>query len=128
MGEGLEDETLTRQAWMVHPATVAVMDTLAAAAARMGPEFVGGCVRDALLGREVVDIDIATVLAPPRSQRRWKRPEFAAVPTGEAHGTITALSQGRPFEITTLLRRDVATDGRRAVVAFTTDWRKTPAA
>jgi poly(A) polymerase len=116
-------ETLTRQAWMAHPATVAVMDALAAVAGEDGARFVGGCVRDALLGREVCDIDIATVLTPPQIKGALEAARIAAVPTGEAHGTITALNQGRPFEITTL-RRDVETDGRHAVVAFTTDWRE----
>ena len=116
-------ETLTRQAWMAHPATVAVMDALAAVAGEDGAKFVGGCVRDALLGREVADVDIATVLTPPQVKAALEAARIAAVPTGEAHGTITALSHGRPFEITTL-RRDVETDGRHAVVAFTTDWRE----
>jgi poly(A) polymerase len=116
-------ETLALQAWMEHPATVAVMDALAAAAGEDGVRFVGGCVRDALLGREVGDIDIATVLTPPQVKAALGAARIAAVPTGEAHGTITAVSQGRPFEITTL-RRDVETDGRHAVVAFTTDWRE----
>lgn len=113
--------TLARQAWMAHPATVAVMDALAAVAGVDGARFVGGCVRDALLGREVGDIDIATVLTPPQVKAALEAARIAALPTGEAHGTITALSQGRPFEITTL-RRDVETDGRHAVVEFTTDW------
>jgi poly(A) polymerase len=108
---------------MAHPATVAVMDALAAVAGEDGVRFVGGCVRDALLGREVGDIDIATVLTPPQVKEALAAARIASVPTGEAHGTITALSQGRPFEITTL-RRDVETDGRHAVVAFTTDWRE----
>jgi len=114
-------ETLGRQAWMAHPATVAVMGALTAAAGEDGARFVGGCVRDALLGREVSDIDIATVLTPPQVKAALEAARIAAVPTGEAHGTITAVSQGRPLEITTL-RRDVQTDGRHAVVAFTTDW------
>ncbi len=118
-----ENETLARQAWMAHPATVAVMGALTAVAGEDGARFVGGCVRDALLGREVGDVDIATVLTPPQVKAALEAARIAAVPTGEAHGTITALSQGRPFEITTL-RRDVETDGRHAVVAFTTDWRE----
>jgi poly(A) polymerase len=106
---------------MAHPATVAVMGALAIAAGPDGSRFVGGCVRNALLGREVADIDIATVLTPPEVKAALQAAGIAAIPTGEAHGTITAVSQGRPFEITTL-RRDVETDGRHAVVAFSTDW------
>ena len=112
---------LPRQPWMVHRATVAVMDALMAAAGAGGAMFVGGCVRDALIGREVVDIDIATVLTPPQVKAALAAAGINAVATGEAHGVITAVCRGRPFEIATL-RRDVETDGRRAVVAFTTDW------
>jgi poly(A) polymerase len=106
---------------MAHPATVAVMDALTAAAGADGARFVGGCVRNAILGLEVGDIDIATVLTPPKVKAALQAAGIAAVPTGETHGTITAVSHGRPFEITTL-RRDVETDGRHAVVAFTSDW------
>ncbi len=84
--------------------------------------FVGGAVRDGLLRQAVKDIDIATVHLPEEVVRRVKAAGLKAVPTGLAHGTITAVLAGRPVEITTL-RRDVATDGRRATVAFGTDWR-----
>ncbi len=83
--------------------------------------FVGGCVRNTLLGAPVDDLDIATVLEPPTVMERLERAKLKAVPTGLAHGTVTAVAQGKPFEITTL-RRDVATDGRHAVVSFSTDW------
>ncbi len=106
---------------MVEAATVAVMDALTAAAGAGGARFVGGCVRDAVLGREVGDIDIATVLTPPKVTAALKAARIAAIPTGEAYGVITAVCYGRPIEIATL-RRDVHTDGRHAVVAFTTDW------
>jgi poly(A) polymerase len=106
---------------MTHPATLAVMDALLAAARESGARFVGGCVRDAVLGREVGDIDIATVLTPPKVKQALAKAGLTAVPTGEDHGVITAVSQGRPFEIATL-RRDVSTDGRHAVVAFSEDW------
>jgi poly(A) polymerase len=87
-----------------------------------GPaRFVGGCVRDALLGKPVSDIDIATPLEPQAVIDALKAAGLKAVPTGIEHGTITAVAHGKPFEITTL-RRDVETDGRRAVVAFTRDW------
>ncbi len=82
---------------------------------------VGGAVRDALAGRPIADIDLATPDAPEVSQAALEHAGLRVIPTGIAHGTITAISDGRPFEITTL-RRDVATDGRHAEVAWTTDW------
>jgi len=85
--------------------------------------FVGGAVRDGLLGIAVKDIDIATVHPPKDVMIRVKAAGFKAVPTGLAHGTITAVIHHVPVEITTL-RRDVSTDGRRATVAFGTDWRE----
>jgi poly(A) polymerase len=84
--------------------------------------FVGGAVRDGLLGLAVKDVDIATVHRPEDVVERIKRAGFKAVPTGMAHGTVTAVVHHWPVEITTL-RRDVSTDGRRATVAFGTDWR-----
>jgi poly(A) polymerase len=114
-------ETLPIQPWMTHPATVAVMDALARAGGEEAARFVGGCVRNALLGSDVGDIDIATTLAPDAVTAALKSAGLKAVPTGIAHGTVTAVAMGRPFEITTL-RRDVETDGRHAVIAFTTDW------
>jgi poly(A) polymerase/tRNA nucleotidyltransferase (CCA-adding enzyme) len=83
---------------------------------------VGGCVRDALLGREVADIDIGTPEPPEAVITALARAGLKSVPTGLAHGTVTAVSGHRGFEVTTL-RRDVATDGRHAMVAFTADWR-----
>jgi poly(A) polymerase len=83
---------------------------------------VGGAVRDALAGRPVADIDLATPWAPDRVMAALKQAGLKAVPTGLAHGTVTAVADGRGFEVTTL-RRDVETDGRHAVVAFTEDWR-----
>jgi len=83
--------------------------------------FVGGCVRDAWLGRAVKDVDIATPLPPEAVIARLEAAKLGAVPTGLAHGTVTAVVNHRPFEITTL-RRDVETDGRHAVVQFTDDW------
>jgi poly(A) polymerase len=85
--------------------------------------FVGGAVRDALLGLPVADIDIATRLDPEDVLHRLRRAGVKTVPTGIAHGTITAVTAGGPVEVTTL-RRDVTTDGRHAVVAFTDDWRE----
>lgn len=84
---------------------------------------VGGAVRDALANRPVADIDLATPLPPSEVIRRLRQARLRVIPTGIAHGTVTALLRGRSFEITTL-RRDVATDGRHAEVAFTDDWRQ----
>jgi poly(A) polymerase/tRNA nucleotidyltransferase (CCA-adding enzyme) len=83
--------------------------------------IVGGAVRDALLGRPVADADLATVFRPAEVIARADAAGMKTAPTGIAHGTVTVISQGRPFEVTTL-RRDVETDGRRAVVDFTADW------
>jgi poly(A) polymerase len=114
-------ESLGVQPWMSDPATVAVM---AALEARGGPgcaRFVGGCVRNTLMGIAVGDIDIATWLSPDAVADTVTGAGLKAVPTGIEHGTVTAVSAGKPYEITTL-RRDVSTDGRRAVVAYTDDW------
>jgi poly(A) polymerase len=107
------------QPWMVDPATLRVLAALGAA--RTPVRFVGGCVRDALLGRVINDIDIATPDPPQRVLERLAAAGIKSVPTGLAHGTITAVVRPRHFEITTL-RRDVETFGRHARVAFTDDW------
>jgi poly(A) polymerase len=98
---------------------------LAALDVRAGTtRFVGGCVRDTLLGLEVSDVDLATRLDPGDVIERLLRARLKAIPTGLAHGTVTALiGGGARVEITTL-RRDVATDGRRALIAYTGDWRE----
>jgi poly(A) polymerase len=83
--------------------------------------FVGGCVRNYLLGEPAGDIDLATKLLPDEVMKRLKGAGIKVVPTGIEHGTVTAILNKKPFEVTTL-RRDVETDGRRAVVAFTEDW------
>lgn len=88
-----------------------------------GPRFVGGAVRDTLLGLPVSDVDIATALLPQTVIDRLEAGGIKAVSTGFDHGTITAVVDGKSYEITTL-RRDVSTDGRRATVAFATDWRE----
>lgn len=110
---------IAEQAWMKDAATLAVMAVLC----RDGGEarFVGGCVRDALLGRAIVDIDIATPLPPTEVMRRLAAAGIKALPIGLAHGTVTAVIAPRSFEITTL-RRDVESFGRHARVAFTADW------
>jgi poly(A) polymerase len=109
-----------KHAWMREPATRTVMAALNAGADDVA-RFVGGCVRNAIMGRPVDDIDIATSLRPEAVMARIEAAGLKAVPTGIDHGTITAIADGCPFEITTL-RRDVETHGRRAVVAFSQDW------
>jgi poly(A) polymerase len=100
---------------MTAPETVQVMAALGEA------RFVGGAVRNALLGVPVVDIDIAVPMPPQEALTRLKAKGIKTIETGLDHGTITAVSGTHAFEITSL-RRDVETDGRRATVAFTDDW------
>lgn len=92
----------------------------------LGPgtaRYVGGAVRDTLLGIDVKDIDLATTLRPQDVIARLDAAQIRSVPTGIDHGTVTALLPGGPVEITTL-RHDISTDGRRATVAFADDWRE----
>lgn len=111
--------TLPPQDWIRDPRTGAVLAALAAA--RLPARFVGGCVRNAILGRAVSDIDIATPAEPAAVIASLERAGLKAIPTGVEHGTVTAISGGKPYEITTL-RQDVETLGRHARVAFTDDW------
>jgi poly(A) polymerase len=97
----------------------AVFDALGPQEARL----VGGAVRDTLLGLSVTDIDLATGLSPYEVMRRCGAAGIRTVPTGIAHGTVTAVSMGEVLEITTL-RADVDTDGRHATVQFTDNWRE----
>lgn len=92
-------------------------------AALPNARVVGGAVRDALAGLSIADIDLATPEPPEDSIRALIGAGLKVVPTGLAHGTVTAISGGHPFEITTL-RRDVGTDGRHATVEWTGDWRE----
>jgi poly(A) polymerase len=85
--------------------------------------YVGGAVRDELLGLPVNDIDLATRIRPEEVVERLEKAGIKAVPTGIDHGTVTAVSDGQPVEVTSL-RRDVSTDGRRATVAYTDDWKE----
>ena len=112
---------LQGQDWLTASATRAVTAALVAAGGPDCARFVGGCVRNALIGAPIDDIDIATTLTPDAVVAALKAAGLRSVPTGIEHGTVTAISEHQPFEITTL-RRDVSTDGRRATVAFTTDW------
>ena len=99
----------------------ALLDALSQAG--IAARFVGGCVRDWVLERPISDIDIAVDKPPETVMRALEAAGIKVVPTGLKHGTVTAIIKSRPFEITTL-RRDVETDGRHAVVAFTDDWRE----
>ncbi len=114
---------LPSPSWLTAPATVAVLDALEAAGGADCARFVGGAVRNTLMNRPVDDIDIATTLTPDQVVAALKAAGLKSVPTGIEHGTVTAISSRQPFEITTL-RRDVSTDGRRATVAFTDDWKE----
>ncbi len=107
-------------AWRARTGFAALIEALG------GPgeaRLVGGAVRDGLLGLAVSDIDVATRLLPEAVIERLTAAGIKAVPTGIAHGTVTAVTEGGPVEVTTL-RRDVATDGRHATVAFSDDWRE----
>ncbi len=101
--------------WLNTPASIAVMQMLERA--RKQAYFVGGCVRNALLDQPVNDLDIATNAPPQEVLKIARDAGFKAIPTGLEHGTITVIHGNTAFEITTY-RRDVETDGRRAVVAF----------
>jgi poly(A) polymerase len=107
--------------WRRRRGTARILDALGADEGMT--RYVGGAVRDSLLGLRLSDIDLATRLKPDEVVARLEAARIKAVPTGIEHGTITAVSDGHPFEITTL-RRDVSTDGRRATVAFTDDWKE----
>jgi len=103
--------------WMQSGAVLALFNALP----ESGLRFVGGCVRNALWGELVGDIDLACQLEPQAVVKALTAADIRHVPTGIDHGTVTAVIDGTPYEITSL-RRDVETDGRRATVAYTTDW------
>lgn len=105
----------SKHPWMAAPETQRLLAALGQG------RFVGGAVRNALLGIAVADIDIAVPMPPEETVKRLEKAEIKFIPTGWEHGTVTAILGGRPFEVTSL-RRDVETDGRHAIVAFTDDW------
>ena len=111
--------TIKPRPWMRDVATRRVMRALTAPEGK--PRFVGGAVRDTLLGRPPREIDIATPLKPEAVLARLTAAGIRAIPTGITHGTVTAATAKQIFEITTL-RRDIETDGRHARVAFDADW------
>ena len=110
---------LPAAAWRDHAGLARVVAALGPGQARI----VGGAVRDTLLGIDTADVDIATPHDPQRVIALLTAAKIKAVPTGLDHGTITAVASDQVYEVTTL-RRDVSTDGRRATVAFTDDWRE----
>ncbi len=103
--------------------TRAVFTALEARGGKGCVRFVGGCVRNVLMGKPVSDLDLATTLTPDETEAALATAGIKSVPTGKMFGTITAVLGSEIFEITSL-REDVETDGRRAVVKFTTDWAK----
>jgi poly(A) polymerase len=105
--------------WTLRTDLAALLGALGKGKAR----YVGGAVRDTLLELEVKDIDLATTLPPRKVMDRCAKAGISCVPTGLAHGTVTAVLTSGPVEITTL-RHDVSTDGRRATVAFAGDWKE----
>jgi len=109
------------QPWMTEPGAAAVMAALERRGGEGCARFVGGAVRNSLMGLAVDDVDIATRLTPDAVTAALVAAGLKALPTGVEHGTVTAIAERRPYEITTL-RRDVSTDGRNATVAFTDDW------
>ena len=112
--------TLPPADWRERPELAAIVAALGGAT---GTRLVGGAVRDGLLGLPASDIDLATRLVPTEVVERLETAKIKAVPTGIAHGTVTAVTSDGPVEVTTL-RRDVSTDGRHAIVAFSDDWRE----
>ena len=111
--------SLSGATWLVEPATRAVFSALLAEGAEA--RAVGGAVRNALMGKPVKDIDIATTALPADVMRLAQKAGLHVVPTGIEHGTVTVVAHHVPFEVTTL-RRDIETFGRHARVTFTTDW------
>ena len=106
-------------AWLTRPGLRTLFEALDVKGG--ATKLVGGAVRDLALGLDAADLDLATRLLPDEVIARLSAARIKAVPTGIAHGTVTAVTSGTVVEVTTL-RSDVATDGRRATVAFTTDW------
>lgn len=115
------DVRLDADHWRRRPGMAKLLEALGAQEGVT--RYVGGAVRDALLELPVSDVDLATRLRPDEVVERLQVAGIKAVPTGFDHGTVTAVSDGHPYEVTTL-RRDVETHGRRATVAFTDDWRE----
>jgi poly(A) polymerase len=112
---------LQPQPWMTSPAIKAIFNAIPDSKEKL--RFVGGCVRDALLGQPVDDIDIATPYVPEQVIKFLQAAGLTVLPTGIDHGTVMAVIDGTGYEITTL-RHDVSTDGRHAIVAYTDQWQE----
>jgi poly(A) polymerase len=115
---GRDLPSLAQETWLNEPR---LQDVLRVLNKSGETRVAGGAVRNALLGVPVADVDLATTLLPERVTVLAKEAGFGVHPTGLEHGTVTLTHAGGAFEVTTL-RRDVETDGRRAVVSFTTNW------
>jgi len=111
---------IMQQAWMLTSQVQKIMQVLNDNEGES--RFIGGCIRNALVNREIIDIDIATTLKPDEVIEVLKNNKIKYVPTGLEHGTITAIIEGQPFEVTTL-RKDVENFGRHAKVEFIDDWK-----
>ena len=107
--------------WLNEPCLQTVFATVAAAGGEA--RVAGGAVRNAVMGETVGDIDFATTLSPQKIIEIFEAAGHSVYPTGIDHGTVTVVINNRTYEITTL-RKDVTTDGRRAVVSFTDDWQE----
>ncbi|NDF12936.1 MAG: CCA tRNA nucleotidyltransferase [Proteobacteria bacterium] len=116
-GGAMSKNRIVMPDWLLTRESARVMAALGKKDAR----FVGGAVRDAIVGKPVKDIDIATRLTPEEVIHLLQKKQIKVIPTGIKHGTVTAVLDGQSFEITTL-RKDVNCDGRHAEVAFTSDW------
>ncbi|MEM7067583.1 MAG: CCA tRNA nucleotidyltransferase [Pseudomonadota bacterium] len=114
----LEDISIEEE-WLKAPKLQRLFDLLTADGGEA--MIAGGAVRNALMGERVADIDLCTTLVPQEVMDRLESAGEKAVPTGFDHGTVTAVVDGSPFEVTTL-REDIETDGRHAIVKFGTDW------
>ena len=115
----MTSDRLISAPWLASPATQAVFEALEGGG--YTARAVGGIVRNTLLGLPATDIDIATNALPVETIRLATAAGLKTIATGLAHGTVTIIAHGIPFEVTTL-RRDVETDGRHAQVAFTDNW------
>ena len=115
------DLTVEPPEWMRESSTQKIMSVLNEEGQAATTLFVGGCIRNWILQKEVHDIDLATKLKPEEVIKKLEKESIKVIPTGIDHGTVTAVIDGKPFEITTL-RRDIETDGRHAEVSYTQDW------
>ena len=109
--------------WMLDPRCQKIMTVLNGDKEEPQALFVGGCVRDILLDKKLSDLDIATKHKPEKVMELCQEKGFKVIPTGLDHGTVTVVVDDKVFEITTL-RKDVETDGRRAIVAFSDSWKE----